>query len=47
MESLLVEFLLPLGIQVPSQKVIGDTVMWVWRVQVPSEKVFGSLGYYK
>ena len=31
------------GIQVPSQKVIGGTVM-VWRVQVPSEKVLGSLG---
>ena len=28
-----------LAIQVPSQKVIGGTVMLVWRVQVPSEKV--------
>ena len=34
----------PIGIQVPSQKVIGDTVMQVWRVQVPSEKVLGPLG---
>ena len=34
-----------LGIQVPSQKVIGDTLMWVLRVQVPSEEVLGSLGY--
>ena len=37
----------PIGIQVPSQKVIGGTVMQVWRVQVPSEKVLGSLGKCK
>ena len=35
-----------LGIQVPSQQVIGDTAMWGWRVQVPSEKVLGSLGVF-
>ena len=33
-----------LGIHVPSQKVIGGTVMYVLRVQVPFDKVLASLG---
>ena len=34
-----------LGIQAPSQKMIGDTLVWVWGVQVPSENALGSVGY--
>ena len=39
--------LIPIGIHIPSEKVIGDTAMICsvgWRVQVPSEKALASLG---
>ena len=36
-------YIYSLGIHILSEKVMGDTVMEVWRVQEPSEMVLGSL----